>query len=48
MSEHNGKVNPSKVRDITKEMSEEELKKATGGYIGETEKNLPCVSRRLF
>jgi hypothetical protein len=38
---HNSKAN-LEVGDIKEEMSEEELKKASGGYIGETEKNIPC------
>ena len=29
---------PSKAREITEEMREEELKNVSGGYIGETEK----------
>ena len=32
-----------RVRDITEEMSEEELRKASGGYIGETEKKTLAV-----
>ena len=31
-------------RDITEEMSKEELKRVSGGYIGETEKNIRRAS----
>jgi hypothetical protein len=48
MSDHNGKANPSRVRDITKEMSEEELKKATGGYIGERKRTCPALAGGFF
>ena len=30
------------VRELREELSEEDLEKVSGGYIGETEKNVSC------
>ena len=30
------------VRELREELSEEDLEKVSGGYIGETEKNVAC------
>ena len=43
---HNFESRPE-VRELRDELREEELQKVSGGYIGETEKNISCGKTTL-